>query len=135
MGKKIVLDGNAFSTQEEFALEATRKLTRGIEWLDYENPRPLNLDALDDLLRGGFIVFDEEDQVDIEWINSEKSRDDLGRAETLKYLNSKLDSCHPSAIPDVKEKILLLEKGEGQTLFDEIIDIIREHSNIELRLN
>ena len=44
-----------------------------------------NLDALNDLLRGGFGVFDDE-PIKIKWINYEKSKNDLGNEMMLQIM-------------------------------------------------
>ena len=49
-----------------------------------------NLDALNDLLRGGFGVFDDE-PIKINWINYEKSKNDLGNEMMLKIIEVILD--------------------------------------------
>ena len=43
-----------------------------------------NLDAFNDVLRGGFEVFEYEENINMTWKNSEKSKKDLGSMfETL----------------------------------------------------
>jgi len=66
-----------------------------------------NLNAFDDVLCGGFGAFEYEEAINIIWENSTKSNSDLG---------------YPA------------NKREGQTVFDIIIEIIKDHKHINLTL-
>ncbi len=93
-----------------------------------------NLDVFNDVLRGGFGTFDYEESIKLIWRNSAKSKLDLSWAETIKYLESKLESCRPSNIESVKSDLESAKNHEGQTLFDILIEIINEHEHIRLEL-
>lgn len=55
--KKIVkIDGNNFSTLKGFYDEVERKLTKNLDWNIGRN-----LDAFNDVLRGGFGVYEYEE--------------------------------------------------------------------------
>ena len=83
--KEFILDGNKFSDIEGFYNEIDKLLTKDLEWKTGHN-----LDALNDLLRGGFGVFDDE-PIKIKWINYEKSKNDLGNEMMLKIIEVILD--------------------------------------------
>jgi hypothetical protein len=77
------------------------------------------------------------------WINQEdamkllhcdKSRQDLGWNETVKYFSAKLTTCHPSNVEVVKRNLALAEAQAGKTLFELIVDIIEGQDYIELSL-
>jgi hypothetical protein len=36
-------------------------------------------------------------------------------------------TCHPSNRPGIEDRIRRARRGQGPTLFDEIVEIIREH--------
>lgn len=129
MKREIILDGNNFSSLAEFYDEIQNKLTKGLNW---EIGR--NLDAFNDVLRGGFGVYEYNDVFKLLWKNSEKSKKDLGFPETIRYLEEKLKTCHPTAISFVKDNLEEAKKGNGKTLFEIIVDIIHEHTYIELKL-
>jgi RNAse (barnase) inhibitor barstar len=129
MKKEIILDGNNFSSLAEFYEEIQNKLTKDLDW---EIGR--NLDAYNDVLRGGFGVYEYEEAIKLLWKNSEKSKKDLGFPETIKYIEKKLKTCHPTNISFVKNDLEEAKKGSGKTLFEIIIDIIHEHKHIELKL-
>ena len=129
MKKEIVIDGNNFSSLDGFYEEVENKLTKDLGW-DFGR----NLDAFNDVLGGGFGVLEVDEAFELIWKNSSKSQTELGYPETIRYLENKLIRCHPTAIPFVKKDIEEAKKGEGNTLFQIIIEIIHRHSHIELQL-
>lgn len=74
MTKEIIIDGDKFATLSEFYDEVENKLTKGLDWKIGRN-----LDAFNDVLTGGFGVHDYEEPIQIKWINSVKSKKDLGQ--------------------------------------------------------
>ena len=127
--KTIVFDANRCSTLASFYQEVENTFTKNLGWSIGRN-----LDAFNDVLRGGFGVYDYEEPIQLIWLNSDKSRKDLGWAETVRYLTAKLTTCHPSNAASVKRDLALAESHIGQTLFETIVDIIQEHGHIELSL-
>ena len=63
----------------------------------------------------------------LRWLNSESSRAALGYQETTRRLERLLLTCHPSQRSIIQARISSARRGEGPTLFDEIVDIIRDH--------
>jgi RNAse (barnase) inhibitor barstar len=129
MTKEIIIDGDNFSTLMEFYDEVESKLTKGLDWRIGRN-----LDAFNDVLRGGFGVHEYEEPIAIKWFHSDKSKKDLGQAETIKYIGEKLKRCHPTNISSVEKDLQLVKNGKGQILFDIIVDILQGHDNIELKI-
>jgi hypothetical protein len=84
-----------------------------------------NLDAFNDLLRGGFGT--PGNGWVLKWRNSELSRSALGYEATIQRLERVLITCHPSHRLGIEGKIRRARSGQGPTLFDEIVEIIREH--------
>jgi len=120
MGKRVVeLDGNAFDTLEGFFNEVGRALLHDAHW-------GRNLDAFNDILRGGFGTPDEG--FVLRWLNSSRSQDVLGYPATIRYLEDKILQCHPSNLVSVQAHLESARRGEGQTLFQILIDIIRAHT-------
>lgn len=72
--KTIYINGNNFTDLEGFYTEADRVLTRNLGWQTGHNP-----DALNDLLRGGFGVYEYEEPVTIVWENFDQSVAALGQ--------------------------------------------------------
>jgi RNAse (barnase) inhibitor barstar len=129
MPKEIIIDGNNFSNLEEFYNEVEARLTKGLDWKIGRN-----LDAYNDVLRGGFGVHAYEEKIRIKWINSAKSKADLGQDETVNYLGEMLTKCHPSNRSSVKKTLEEMKHGNGEILFDTIISITRGHEHIKLVL-
>jgi RNAse (barnase) inhibitor barstar len=113
----LVIDGAAFDDFEGFAREFSKLLT-DYEWAG-------NLDAFDDILRGGFGT--PEDGFILRWINSDRSRETLGYPATVKLLEQRLERCHSSHRARVSRDLAQARRGEGPTVFDMLVEIIREH--------
>jgi len=69
----LKIDGVNFSDLEGFYNEIDRVLTKDLDWQTGHN-----LDAFNDLLRGGFGVYEYEESVKIIWINFSQSKERLG---------------------------------------------------------
>lgn len=114
----LIIDGARIVDFESFAQEFSRLLCH-YTWNG-------NLDAFNDILRGGFGT--PENGWILRWLNSESSRSTLGHGATIRWLEQILLTCHPSHRADVEARMSIARRGEGRTLFDEIVDIIRNHS-------
>jgi hypothetical protein len=113
----LVIDGGHFSDLDGFTREFSRLLVN-YTWRG-------NLDAFNDLLRGGFGT--PENGWMLRWFNSELSRSALGYEATIQRLEWVLLTCHPSHRLNIEDRIRRARRGQGPTLFDEIVDTIREH--------
>jgi len=127
--KLIVINGENFYDMESFYIEIDKVMTKDLTWKTGHN-----LDAFNDLLRGGFGMFEYLEPIELIWKNSEKSRKDLGFTETIKCYEASLRTCHPSNADGLKRDIENAKQGKGTTLFDLIIEIIEDHEHIELQL-
>lgn len=125
----LIINGNTFSTLSEFYDEVERRLTKG---LDFKIGR--NLDAFNDVLRGGFGVYEYEQPFTFIWKNSEKSKHALGFEETVKHYTLVLKNCDPTNIEFFEKKLEDACNNKGETLFNEILEIIRGHPHITLIL-
>jgi RNAse (barnase) inhibitor barstar len=112
------IDGNAFSTLEEFFDEISRALIPGAYW-------GRNLEAFNDILRGGFGTPDGG--FTLRWLDHGESRRRLGYAETVRQLEIRLARCHPSNREHVRTELAEARAGIGQTVFDWLIEIIQVH--------
>src|SRR4051812_10174540 len=112
------IDGSRFGTLQEFYAEIGRVLIPGAEWGH-------NLDAFNDILRGGFGTPDGG--FVLRWVNSELSRERLGHAETVRQLERRLKRCHPSNRPSVARDLEGARGGGGRRVFDWLLDIIAAH--------
>ncbi len=112
------IDGTKFSTLEEFYEEISKVLIPEAEW-------GRNLDAFNDILRGGFGT--PETGFTIKWVNSEISRERLGYIETVRQLQKRLKTCHSSNREYVSEELAKAKNQEGTTVFDWLVEIIKIH--------
>ena len=94
MSRTIIIDGNYFSNLEGFYFEMDRVLADNFQSAH-------NLNAFNDLLRGGFGVHEPEEPIKLIWQHSEKSRKDLG-------------SFH-----------------DGGSVYESLVDVINGHRHIE----
>jgi RNAse (barnase) inhibitor barstar len=128
MNKKILLlDGNRFYDVEGFYEEVERVFTKDLPW----KPAP-NLDAFNDLLYGDFGVYGGRESVVVIWKNIAKSREELGFETTKKYYEYRFAQGTPNPAHWERQLQELLD-GTGQTLFEIIVEIIKDHKNIEFR--
>lgn len=116
--KTYIIDGNDFSTLEEFYETISRILIPNADWGH-------NLDAFNDILRGGFGTPDEG--FVIRWVNSSFSRTRLGYEETIRQLEMRLKRCHPTNRQTVAEELSASKRRVGPTVFDWLVEIISYH--------
>jgi RNAse (barnase) inhibitor barstar len=114
----FLIDGNNFSTLEEFFDEVERVLVSSRSW-------GRNLDAFNDVLRGGFGT--PEGGFVLKWRHSERSRHHLGYDETIRQLQLRLKTSHPASRAAIMHDLQLATNRTGPTVFDWITTIIREH--------
>ena len=112
------IDGERFSTLDGFYEEISRVLVPGANW-------GCNLDAFNDILRGGFGT--PESGFILRWTNSRLSHERLGYSETVRQLERRLQRCHPSNRVGVAAELDAGRKGIGSTVFDWLVDIVRDH--------
>lgn len=118
--KAYQMDGTNFETLEGFYDEVSRVLIPRVSW-------GRNLDAFNDILRGGFGT--PEEGFVLIWENSEISRVNLGYAETVRQLQKHLERCHLTARPKFKAQLNDARNHVGPTVFDWLIEIIRIHGS------
>ena len=72
--KILIINGSNILDEETFYTEIDRVFTKNLNWQTGHN-----LDALNDLLRGGFGVFDYYEPIDVNWKNFHLSRKSLSK--------------------------------------------------------
>lgn len=125
----IVIHGGHFLSLDGFYEEASNVLMKGTDW------KIGTLDGFDDILYGGFGVFENKEEIEIVWKESQKSRDDLGLKATQEFYENKIRQGKPFNIELMQQKLDELRAGKGQTLFEILIEIISSHKNITLILD
>ena len=83
---------------------------------------------------GGFGGFDEGEPIVPEWRNAAWSRRTLGHAALAAHLRTTAARADASHHARLAVEVALADRGEGPTLFDRIVGIIRRHLPITLVL-
>ena len=126
--KTAVINGGHFSTLSEFYDEISSVLMKDTDW------KVGTLDGFNDILYGGFGVFENRDEVELIWKDAEKSKNELGFEATRDFYQHKINQGKPFNTELIQQKLDELMAGNGQTLFDILIEIIESHKNITLIL-
>lgn len=116
--RHFILDGTKVSSLATFAEEFSRVVLPDYTWNG-------NLDAFNDILRGGFGT--PEEGFVLVWRGSNTSRENLGYEQTVRELEVRLARCHPSNRVDVEQHIRRAKRREGPTVFDWLVEIIADH--------
>ncbi len=124
----IVIHGGHFSSLEGFYEEASNVLMKNTDW------KIGTLDGFDDILYGGFGVFENNEPIEIVWRESQKSGEDLGIKATRDFYENKIRQGKPFNTKLLQQKLDDLMEGKGQTLFEILVEIIQSHANIQLVL-
>jgi len=124
--KRFVLDGARFDGLDSFYDHAGEVLCPGFDW-------GRNLDAFNDVLRGGFGAFDLGEEIELVWKDAAKSKRDLGHRETEAWLEENLERVHPTNRERWMERLASARAGKGKTLHDQLLEIIRAHGHVRFR--
>lgn len=125
----IVIHGGHFSSLGGFYEEISKVLMKDTDW------KVGTLDGFNDILYGGFGVFENKEEIEIIWKESQKSKEDLGLKATREFYENKIKQGKPFNIKLIQQKLNELNEVKGQTLFDILIEIIESHKNITLKLD
>jgi len=118
MTQEYILDGSKITSLEAFYEQVSERLIPDAYW-------GRNLDAFNDILRGGFRTPDEG--FILRWTHSEVSRTNLSHPETERQLEKRLERCHPSNRELVRADLIRAQKRQGATVFDWLVEIIQIH--------
>ncbi|AZI33093.1 barstar family protein [Kaistella carnis] len=125
--KNIIIEGKHITDIETFYKEINRVFMQNEDW-DISQ----SLDAFNDLLYGGFGEIKGNEPLQLIWKNFEENKKQLGFNATKTFYEGKLQAPETYNIDFVREKIKELESGKGRTYFEIILEIISDHSNINL---
>lgn len=129
MSLKIEINGTGIFDIPSFYAEINRVFMEGEDW-----QLGSSLDALNDLLYGGYGTLKDAETAEIIWNDSEVSKDALGFDTTKAFYLNKLNPESPFDKPYIRSKLEELEHGTGQTYFEIIQEIFEEHPNVRLIL-
>ncbi len=84
-----------------------------------------NLNAFNDILRGGFGT--PAEGFVIRWNNHGISKERLGYTETIRQIESQLERCHPANRASMSKDLENAKAHNGTTVFDWLVEVIRVH--------
>ncbi len=123
----LVLQGSAVSDIPSFYADINRVFMAGEDWqLGH------SLDALDDMLYGGYGVLAGHESATVIWQDIEKTRSALGEETTRAWLQAKLDAEGTLEARMIAAQLDALDAGEGQTYFQIVMEIIAARPRIQL---
>lgn len=128
--KQLIIEGDQINDIASFYEEINRVFMPNEDWQMGES-----LDALSDLMYGGYGEIKGNEPVQIVWNNIKKAETVLGLQETIAFYTEKLQHPDTYNVKWINEKLDALQKGQGQTYFEIIIEIFNEHPNIQLLRN
>lgn len=91
-----------------------------------------SLDALDDLLHGGYGALAGQAQATLIWRDIAHSRTALGVEATRQWLQAKLDTPGSFNTQAITRQLQALQQGEGPTYFEIVMEIFGDHRQITL---
>jgi len=127
MINKICINGNNISDKKSLYQEINRVFMANEDWKIGES-----LDALNDLLYGGFGLIDGNEPVELIWTNFNRNKELFGYDFTMEFYQGKLKQPKVFSTKIIQQNISDLENGTGLTYFEMILEIIAEHKNITL---
>jgi hypothetical protein len=98
--------------QEEIALERQPATAKQFSTLLEDRTWHGNLDAFNDILRGGFGTPD--DGFVLRWVDSARSREALGWRATIEGIERRLERCHPMNKDDVRAALESARRHEAR---------------------
>ena len=127
MKKQLIIQGSSIHGIASFYKEINRVFMADEQWDLAES-----LDALDDLLYGGFGAARGATALEITWLDMEVSRLSLGYEETRRYYLEKLRPGSPFNKALFSEKLKALDNSEGKTYFDLVMEVFLSHPLISV---
>ena len=127
MTKTLTLVGARIHDIPSLYEEINRVFMAGEDWT-----LGSSLDALDDMLYGGFGAIDGEEPVTLRWEGFERMRAVLGVETTVAFLEQKLERPDVFNTALIRRQLDALGRGEGQTYLEIVEQILSSHANITL---
>ena len=128
--RTIEIDGTTTHGIPSLYAELNRVFMPDEEWTLGES-----LDALDDLLYGGFGVLNGAESALVVWKRADIAREALGIDATREYYRAKLARPEVYSAATAQRALAALESGVGETYFELVVRVFRDHRNIELVLD
>ncbi|MEW1834891.1 ribonuclease inhibitor [Microbacterium sp. NPDC079995] len=124
-----VIEGSRIRGIPDLYAELNRVFMAGEDW-----QLGASLDALDDLLYGGYGSLAHDDAAQVVWRDASRSRSTLGLAETERWLRRKLAQPGTFRSETIQHQLDDLRAGTGATYFDRVLDVFAAHPQVALDL-
>ncbi|MEU2203720.1 ribonuclease inhibitor [Microbacterium oleivorans] len=124
-----VIEGSRIGGIPDLYAELNRLFMTGEDW-----QLGASLDALDDLLHGGYGALAEDHSARVVWRDSARSRQALGVAETERWLREKLAQPGRFDSDTIQRQLDDLRAGTGMTYFERVLDVFADHPQVTLDL-
>lgn len=128
MSLHLQIEGRAITGIDSLYAEVNRVFMAGEDW--QLGP---SLDALDDLLYGGYGALAGHTSATVVWRDMDHSRMALGVDATRAWLQAKLQQPGTFNVDAIGQQLEALQRGEGQSYFEIVMEIFAGHPNITLR--
>ncbi len=125
---ELTIEGNRIRDIPSFYAEINRVFMSDEEW--QLGP---SLDALDDMLYGGYGALNGVDTVTLIWKGFKQTREALGIAATRAYYLNKLDQPSVFNVAKIRRDLEELDQGTGPTYFKIVLQIFDEHPHIRIQ--
>lgn len=127
MTTTLTIEGDRITGIPSFYDEINRVFMHKEDWRLGES-----LDALNDLLHGGYGAIAGSEPVTLVWRGFETSRAALGVEVTRAFYRNKLRQPERYDAERITSALAELEAGTGPTYFEIVLSIIADHPNITL---
>ncbi|MFK4873426.1 ribonuclease inhibitor [Novosphingobium sp. ZW T3_23] len=125
--RQFEIEGSRIIDILSFYAEINRLLMADETWQLAES-----LDALNDVLYGGYGAIQGKEPVRIVWKDMPATKAALGRAATSAFLKARLATRTMFNGRPIVDQLAAMENGEEATYFDVIMEVFSEHPNIEI---
>lgn len=118
---QVTIDGAEISSLSDFYNTIYPQITKDLDWIPAHN-----MDALADILRGGFGQHQFGDSLQITWKNFDHSRASLGYQETLKWIEAKMYPGSPYNQKRLRYQRKQALACQGITIGERLLAVLRE---------
>lgn len=125
--RQFEIDGSTMTDIASFYAQMNRLLMDGESWALAES-----LDALNDVLYGGYGPIAGREPVRFVWKDIAATRAALGRKATCAFLRERLKTRTMFNGSPIVDQLAALESGLGTTYFDVVMQVFADHPNIEI---
>ncbi|MDO5633710.1 MAG: hypothetical protein Q4G34_02375 [Micrococcus sp.] len=122
----LTVDGRRIHDISSFYAELNRVFMQGVGWR-----LGSSLDALNDLLYGGYGALEGAEEAEIRWIAFDETQQALGVPATRAWLRAKLGRDgfdHAAVAADLDA----LDAGQGKTYVERVMEVFAEHPQWEI---